>query len=258
MFHTHAEFSMVNHIIDEIRFNSPNGVGRVNGISFDIEHDQDKLIFTPQIAGADEIIWDNMPALLSELDEFVIQSAQISSMPNEAKISVNLLRGSGADSEVHIEDFLFSCLNSMNYEDPYEEMIDSCTTNSRLEWDKFESSIPATAANSTQGLKIAQAASNLFQTNKALDQINISNVKLRIEENRLGGFFRMPVKGKVRKIDVKGNVKYDGNQKMVRVKFDWIKYFFVTVTDDFFKELEQLESPSFVVQKPYIYIYLDK
>lgn len=255
---SYGEFPSLDQQLTEVNYSFPAGSGVVNGSEFDIELEDNSLVFRSLENEEESFVWENVPALISDLNSFSLRDAVLRSRAEQASFSLKSLNGVGADHTLKISNLLVRCNSRDRYEDVSDDLIDACTHNSVLQWDTFKTSeLRNTKSLNAEMLKIAQAFSTAFNTNKNDDEINISEVRLNIKNHQISGSFKARVAGGNRKINIKGAVSYNGDRKIIAMRIDSIKYLFFNVTGEVFKELEKLESDTFIVQEPLLNIILE-
>jgi hypothetical protein len=206
--------------------------------------------------GAEEFLYENPPEFLADVDSFHVNGLNILTKENTASLDIYAIDTAGREGKARVRDLKANCLeNDSSITDFSTKLIDSCLTNSHVNFSEIYVEQVSDSAGAVKGLSDVM---NLFATEEDLtssDKIDLQNFKLNVNNHRFSLSSKINI-GLKATIKASGVTEYEKDKNRIKIKISSVKAGIFNITSKVFKTLKESESETFIVQKPYVYILM--
>gem|GEM_PF-2224254 len=220
------------------------GEAPISNAEFSLYKEETSLrLISPQ----GEYLIEDLPDSLLALKNLSVQDLSVLLNNSESKLNLDSITGNDNSSQLGLFNGDVRCMGVKTLQG-YEGLIEQCLSSTKLKIEKVSLKKLGRGLNFWQRL-----LTDLFKENTSL---NGSETLLeRIDINIAKGNFEAKLKADVDirvNLKAEGKISREGNSLKIHLKK--VKASFLTITDKVFDELEKLNNPKVVVQRPYIFI----
>jgi hypothetical protein len=223
------------------------GSDREENISFEVfkENQQIRLV-TPQ----EEFFFDEVPEFILELTEVRWRGVDAQTAGQSVSLELASLQGSGAGQSLNLQRLQGNCQGSNLNGDFFQNLIAACTSQGNL---GFKSLVTRETLRRNQSSLYQFLESILMGTQKNSNQstVTLEDFDLKVRNKR----YNLKVKADLSiSATIKAEGSFDYQQDRVRIRIDKVKASFLTITGKVFDELEKIQSPNVIVNRPFVTI----
>lgn len=222
------------------------GEERQENVQFEVykENLQIRLV-TPQ----EEFFFDEVPEFVMELDSLSWSNANASTGGQNVGLSLSELKGQGSGQSLHLENLNGSCRGSNLNGDFFQNLLEACTTNGSLVFKRL-----TTVETLRRGeITLFQFLENILKkgNKNSGSSVTLENFDLKVQNKK----YELKVKADLSiSATIKANGSFDYQPDRVRIKIDKVKASFLTITGKVFDELEKIQDPNVIVNRPFVTI----
>lgn len=224
------------------------GGERGENVSFDVfkENQQIRLV-TP----TEEFLFDEIPEFLLELDQLSWTGANAQTGGREVSLSLKELSGRGIGQSLRLVSLDGQCRGAGHNGDFFQNPLEACTNSGTLKFRELNTQEALTRNGTSLYQFLEKVLENLFPLKATQSSVTLKDFDLKVRNKS----FDLKVKAD---LSISATIKAEGSfsysEDRVRIKIDKVKASFLTITGKVFDELEKIQSPNFVVNRPYVTI----
>tara|TARA_R110000868_G_scaffold86182_3_gene241722 strand:+ start:6130 stop:6921 length:792 start_codon:yes stop_codon:yes gene_type:complete len=231
-------------------YNAPNGSGSADTFSIPAQSKR-RIDITLEAMGEGYILstpdetweWAEPAAWVKDLKTATWSGVDLVVTDQSQRTAIGSLVGLHEDKRINVEGLSAQCSGA-------SDLIQSCLNGS--------ASIRLSKLNYQSALRSDQFQAILDALTRALDitgrgDTEVKSLKLDISNNKFKGEVSVSI-GISATVKFEGLVSYDANEKKTSIRLDKAKASFLDVRGKIFDELEEAQSETFIVQRPWIYI----
>lgn len=223
------------------------GSNILKNVSFQVYRETDQFRL---ISGGDEQVFDDVPAFLLNLKNARWNEFSVDTSGDIFNVALGVLEGEDHGQKLKLASLEANCNGSLSETDFFKQLIESCTQSGFL---KFRELITTQLSRSGSAWRDFWRSILLKRQKANINEVILEDLDLKISK----GSFNVKIKADVDvRVTVKANGTIDYRNDEIVVKLDKVKASFLTITDKVFDELEKIQSPNIVVNRPFITISL--
>ncbi len=231
-------------------YEAPNGSGVADNFDVPFKNKQVEISIEAAgegyvlTAGVDRWEWNEPSDWVKDLKSAHWSGVEVIVSQASQSASVEQLTGIHEDKLINIEGLNAYCSGA-------SELIESCLNGEgSISLSKL---IYQSALRSDQLSLIIRALVQALDLTGRADDTTVESLTLNISNNKFKGSVKVDV-GISATVKFEGLVEYSKSEKKTSIRLDKAKASFLDVRGKIFDELEEIQSESFVVERPWIYI----
>tara|TARA_R110000868_G_scaffold30668_5_gene113207 strand:- start:3244 stop:4038 length:795 start_codon:yes stop_codon:yes gene_type:complete len=232
-------------------YNAPNGQGSAD--TFNIpKQDKRKIDITLEAKGEGYLLstpedtweWSEPAAWVKDLKTASWNGVDLVVGDQSQRVAISSLLGLHEDKRVHIEGLSAQCSGS-------NDLIQSCLNGSASI--RLSKLVYQSALRSDQFQTILDALARALDVTGRGGDTEVKSLKLDISNNKFKGEVSVSI-GISATVKFEGLISQDASDGKISIRLDKAKASFLDVRGKIFDELEEAQSETFIVQRPWIYI----
>lgn len=231
-------------------YDAPNGSGEAD--NFEVPFKNKKITISIEAEGQGYVLragdrrWDYAePAdWISDLKTADWSGVDVVVNENSQRAAIGHLNGVHEDKRIVIEGLSAQCQGS-------SQLVESCLNGEgSISLSKL---IYQSASRSDQTSAIIRAIVKALDLSGRADDTTVESLQLNIGQNKFKGSVKVNV-GVSATVKFEGLVEYIKSEKKTAIRLDKAKASFLDVRGKIFDELEQAQSETLIVERPWIYL----
>ncbi len=231
-------------------YDAPNGSGVADNFQVPFKNNRVEILIESLgegyvlTAGDQQWEWAEPSDWVKDLKTAEWSGVDVVVNPTSQRAAISRLNGIHEDKMVLIEGLSAQCSGAA-------ELIESCLNGAGSV--SFSKLVYQSARRSDQVSSIIRAIVKALDLTGRADDTTVESLNLNISNNKFKGSVKVNV-GISATVKFEGLVQYSKDEKKTSIRLDKAKASFLDVRGKIFDELEEIQSESFVVERPWIYI----
>jgi len=205
-----------------------------------------------------DYLWEDAPASLLEMQSLNWSNINFNTVPKKISLSIQSLEGATESKRLSLSRASASCSHTGNSHEGFvEDLLESCLNGkARLRITSFNNEDKSDFFNKSELTKFIHVLQGINDKAPSIQQ-EIEDVEIDISNHS----FEARLKTKVvinATIKAEGKTYFDSDEQVARIRIDKVKASFFNITDKVFEELEKNQGTNLRVERPWVYVSLEK
>jgi|GEM_PF-5807341 len=205
-----------------------------------------------------DFLWEDVPSSLLEMQTLNWSNIDFNTAPKRISLSIQSLQGVSESKKISLSRATASCSHKgETHEDFVDNLLESCLNGSaRLRIASFNNEDKSDFLNKSKLTQFIHVLQGINDKAPSVQQ-ELEDVEVNISNHS----FEARLKTKVvinATIKAEGRTYFDSEKQIARIRIDKVKASFFNITDKVFEELEKKQGPGLKVDRPWVYVYLEK